>query len=96
MEGFEPPTTWSQTRYATRLRYTPKVSNIFEVGHAEGAGLLPLLRKLKGLEGLNGGGGGEEEGGALHRWSCCWSCSVVKNEEQQSNGTNGILRLLTV
>ncbi len=24
VEGFEPPTTWSQTRYATRLRYTPK------------------------------------------------------------------------
>ena len=44
--------------------------DIVEVGHAEGAGLLPLLRKLKGLEGLDGGGGGEEEGGALHRWSC--------------------------
>jgi hypothetical protein len=27
VEGFEPPTTWSQTRYATRLRYTPKVCN---------------------------------------------------------------------
>ena len=27
VEGFEPPTTWSQTRYATRLRYTPKVGN---------------------------------------------------------------------
>ena len=24
VEGFEPPTTWSQTRYATKLRYTPK------------------------------------------------------------------------
>ena len=27
VEGFEPPTTWSQTRYATRLRYTPKECN---------------------------------------------------------------------
>ncbi len=23
VEGFEPPTLWSQTRCATRLRYTP-------------------------------------------------------------------------
>ena len=44
-------------------------SDIVEVGHAEGADLLPLLRKLKGLEGLNGGSG-EKEGGQLHRWSC--------------------------
>ena len=43
-------------------------SDIVEVGHAEGADLLPLLRKLKGLEGLHGGGG-EEEGGNLHRCS---------------------------
>ena len=72
--------------------------DIFEVGHAEGAGLLPLLRKLKGLKGLNGGGGGEEEeGGALHRWSCSLEfLLLVKNEEQQSNGTNGILAVATV
>ena len=28
VEGFEPPTTWSQTRCATRLRYTPKTGAI--------------------------------------------------------------------
>ncbi len=25
-EGFEPPTLWSQTRCATKLRYSPKFS----------------------------------------------------------------------
>ena len=27
VRGFEPLTTWSQTRYATRLRHTPKDGN---------------------------------------------------------------------
>ena len=26
-EGFEPPTLWSQTRCATKLRYSPTVNN---------------------------------------------------------------------
>ncbi len=29
-EGFEPPTLWSQTRCATKLRYSP--TNIFLLG----------------------------------------------------------------
>ena len=29
VEGFEPPTTWSQTRYATKLRYTPKEVQLY-------------------------------------------------------------------
>jgi hypothetical protein len=27
VRGFEPPTSWSQTRRATRLRYTPTTSS---------------------------------------------------------------------
>jgi hypothetical protein len=28
VRGFEPPTTWSRTKCATRLRYTPKNKNL--------------------------------------------------------------------
>ena len=29
VEGLEPPTLWSQTRYATKLRYTPKKAQLY-------------------------------------------------------------------
>ena len=31
MRGFEPPTPWSQTRCATRLRYTPKIASFYRI-----------------------------------------------------------------
>jgi hypothetical protein len=34
-EGFEPPTLWSQTRCATRLRYAP-TSLVYRIGSAIG------------------------------------------------------------
>ncbi len=27
-EGFEPPTLWSQTRCATKLRYSPRINGV--------------------------------------------------------------------
>jgi hypothetical protein len=43
--GFEPATLWSQTRCATRLRYTPNSSVILASGyHAKGA-TTSFLRK---------------------------------------------------
>ena len=43
MRGFEPLTTWSQTRYATRLRHTPKVSNYTVIGLLVNAYFEPYL-----------------------------------------------------
>ena len=43
VEGFEPPTLWSQTRCATKLRYTPinadesSKSELTTNGHVSGA-----------------------------------------------------------
>ncbi len=31
VEGFEPPTLWSQTRCATRLRYTPTYHSVINI-----------------------------------------------------------------
>lgn len=33
-EGFEPPTLWSQTRCATRLRYTPMFNSVINLNTA--------------------------------------------------------------
>ena len=30
-EGFEPPTLWSQTRCATKLRYSPRTGRILRI-----------------------------------------------------------------
>ena len=43
VRGFEPLTTWSQTRYATRLRHTPKVSNYTVIGLLVNAYFEPYL-----------------------------------------------------
>ena len=42
VEGFEPPTSWSQTRRATRLRYTPGIAAVPVGPHARGQ---PARRK---------------------------------------------------
>ncbi len=35
-EGFEPPTLWSQTRCATKLRYSPSMYSLEKNGVANG------------------------------------------------------------
>ena len=41
--GFEPATTWSQTRYATGLRYSPKFLKTGNI-KAERAGFEPAVQ----------------------------------------------------
>ncbi|CBJ88476.1 conserved hypothetical protein [Xenorhabdus nematophila F1] len=43
--GFEPPTHWSQTSCATKLRYSPKCLSLISFLWCEGGDLNPHVRK---------------------------------------------------
>ena len=58
VEGFEPPTLWSQTRCATRLRYTPtgthekmvlKINDLAEYSALGNRSLITRFRVEAGL-----------------------------------------------
>ncbi len=50
--GFEPPTTWPPAKYATRLRYAPKVQIITEQKKSTDKNLGKVLLKMEAGVGI--------------------------------------------
>ena len=67
--GFEPATSWSQTRRSTKLSYTPSFENFRPLDSrekfSEGRAVYELIWKWQGKVEKNFEGGWEGEGGGV-------------------------------